>query len=359
MGLTTSRPLIEDSDVEDDFADHDTIDNEQEEESCCRYIVRVISGVFGYSDTVSPTRNLRRKRRRDDIEKSFDDEDKENHNVTDEVTHCDKVPKLDTEENTNISVNSEPVLVEIENETGNQLSTNTNAIVDANEDNVIAESLVEIENKIDTGNQQDTNTQLQYLNFPFLTPDNVQYLSQSQVMFVMRGLPGSGKSTIVHQIHKLYPSAIVCSADQYFIDQHGQYQFDVSLLKEAHQYSQNKAREACEAETNVVIVDNTGVKRWELVTYFKIATQNNYAVVLVEPRTPWKFNVRELVKKNSHQVDGFIIKKRAKEWEQVIPLYYGWFLHVVDTKILLEKLRSFLSLCLDIEVRSVCEVNEI
>ncbi|CAF4483938.1 unnamed protein product, partial [Rotaria magnacalcarata] len=35
----------------------------------------------------------------------------------------------------------------------------------------------------------------------------------------MRGLPGSGKSTIVKHLTKLYSkSVVVCSADNYFID---------------------------------------------------------------------------------------------------------------------------------------------
>ena len=96
-----------------------------------------------------------------------------------------------------------------------------------------------------------------------------------------------------------------------------------------------------------MIIDNTGVKRWELVPYFKVASQNNYAVVLVEPKTPWKFKVNELVKRNVHQVDMFILNKRIKDWENVYPLYYGRFLHASDAKHLLDILWNMIFTCLD------------
>ena len=95
----------------------------------------------------------------------------------------------------------------------------------------------------------------------------------------------------------------VCSADTFFTTEEGEYLFDASQLKAAHEQSQAAARAACEASTNVVIVDNTGVRRWELVAYFKLAQAHNYSVILVEPRTPWKLDVKELATRNSHGVD--------------------------------------------------------
>ncbi len=42
------------------------------------------------------------------------------------------------------------------------------------------------------------------LSYPFLTDDaTVQFIKKSKVIFVMRGLPGSGKSTIVRSIKEV------------------------------------------------------------------------------------------------------------------------------------------------------------
>ena len=68
------------------------------------------------------------------------------------------------------------------------------------------------------------------LNFPFLTDDLTQkHVIKSRVMFIMRGLPGSGKSTIVRLIREKYQpitDVVVCSADDYFLQEDGSYNYD-------------------------------------------------------------------------------------------------------------------------------------
>ncbi len=42
------------------------------------------------------------------------------------------------------------------------------------------------------------------LNFPFLVDEKtVEHVKKSTVMFILRGLPGSGKSTIVRKIKEV------------------------------------------------------------------------------------------------------------------------------------------------------------
>ena len=43
-----------------------------------------------------------------------------------------------------------------------------------------------------------------------------------------------------------------------------------------------------------------------------------------------------------------ILAKKIKEWKAVFPLYYGWFLHITDTKLLMEAARGMIERCLDI-----------
>ena len=93
-------------------------------------------------------------------------------------------------------------------------------------------------------------------------------------MLIIRGLPGSGKSTIARQLEETYPGSVSCSADQFFLHpETGEYQFEGSQLGEAHKWCQSKAEEACRARVNIVIVDNTNVKKWEMVPYFKLANK--------------------------------------------------------------------------------------
>ena len=64
-------------------------------------------------------------------------------------------------------------------------------------------------------------------DFPFLTDENtIRHVKKSKVMFIMRGLPGSGKSTIVKLIVKKYERNVaVCSADDHFLQEDGTYLF--------------------------------------------------------------------------------------------------------------------------------------
>ncbi len=69
-------------------------------------------------------------------------------------------------------------------------------------------------------------------------------------MFIARGLPGSGKSTLTKKIANVYPSAVVCAGDDFFIDQNGNYNFDASKLHEAHEAAKTKACNACRLAFN-------------------------------------------------------------------------------------------------------------
>lgn len=67
-----------------------------------------------------------------------------------------------------------------------------------------------------------------------------------QVMFLMRGLPGSGKSTLVNLLERIYAGSVaVCSADHYFIDSHGVYNFNRDKIGDAHRVCQQHAEDAC------------------------------------------------------------------------------------------------------------------
>ena len=173
---------------------------------------------------------------------------------------------------------------------------------------------------------------------------SIQSLQGSLTMLIMRGLPGSGKSSLVRRILKTYPQAEVCSADAYFTQADGSYQYDRDKIKEAHIYSQEKAEALCRDACNLVIVDNTHVKRWELQPYLNIATKFRYSVVILEPQTPWAKDPEQLAMRNSHNVKESVIRKKVKEWQEIRPRYFCWQLNLADSHLLLMQAKNFLHL---------------
>ena len=57
-----------------------------------------------------------------------------------------------------------------------------------------------------------------------------------KTLYLLRGLPGSGKSTLAKSI-----GGIHIEADQYFMED-GEYKFDGSKIKLAHNYCQSQTR---------------------------------------------------------------------------------------------------------------------
>ena len=112
----------------------------------------------------------------------------------------------------------------------------------------------------------------------------------SRLLVLLRGVPGSGKSTFAHH---MWSSGVVFEADKYFMDDEGFYRFDGSKLKEAHEWCKTSVQEAMEKNHLTsgkhypeIIVSNTFTREWEMQAYFELAKKYDYNVVslIVENR---------------------------------------------------------------------------
>jgi predicted kinase len=102
-----------------------------------------------------------------------------------------------------------------------------------------------------------------------------------KILYIVRGIPGSGKSTFAKQL-----TSNVFEADHYFIDNEGNYNFDPSKIKDAHKDCQDNVRYAMESSITKIAVSNTSTQEWELQPYFELAEKYGYTVfsVVVENR---------------------------------------------------------------------------
>jgi predicted kinase len=99
-------------------------------------------------------------------------------------------------------------------------------------------------------------------------------------LFLLRGLPGSGKSTLAESLGGSH-----MEADKYFTYE-GKYEFDVTKLKDAHDWCQNAVRVFMENKNKRVVVSNTFTQEWEMKPYFDLAEKHGYRVysLIVENR---------------------------------------------------------------------------
>jgi predicted kinase len=98
-------------------------------------------------------------------------------------------------------------------------------------------------------------------------------------LILLRGLPGSGKSTFAKLICNQH-----VEADMYFMED-GEYKFDITKLKQAHEWCQWNVENWMKRSYNVV-VSNTFTMDWEMEPYYKLAEQYGYRVhsIIMENR---------------------------------------------------------------------------
>ena len=132
---------------------------------------------------------------------------------------------------------------------------------------------------------------------------------------ILRGLPGSGKSTIAHMLTDNWPNedeCAICSTDSYFYDEDGKYQFDPSKLGEYHASNLQTFTTLCEAGMQLVICDNTNSQLWEYEAYHQVALDCGYQVHIV---TVGDFDVERCVRRNTHGVPQAGIQRMRDRWE--------------------------------------------
>lgn len=99
---------------------------------------------------------------------------------------------------------------------------------------------------------------------------------------IMRGLPGSGKST---WITGNAPGAVVCSADHFFQTSDG-YKFDRHSLGQAHQACQTKFILAVAEQAPLIVVDNCNLTTRDMKSYVDIALAHGYDLEIRTLTTP-------------------------------------------------------------------------
>ena len=104
-------------------------------------------------------------------------------------------------------------------------------------------------------------------------------------LVLIRGVPGSGKTTLACQAYK---TCYLVEADQFFLNpETGEYKFDPEKISEAHAWCQNRAKWYLKHGLNTVVA-NTFTRLWEMGYYVDLAKElgAELTVVRCEGRYP-------------------------------------------------------------------------
>lgn len=121
-------------------------------------------------------------------------------------------------------------------------------------------------------------------------------MARAVEIVLVRGLPGSGKSTLA----KSMAGYLHLEADMY-LEVNGEYRYDATKVKGAHDWCVESAKKALESGQSVV-VSNTFVKLWEIQRYVNLGFP--FRVIEMAGRWP-----------NIHGVPEDRIEMMARNWE--------------------------------------------
>ena len=116
-------------------------------------------------------------------------------------------------------------------------------------------------------------------------------------LIIIRGLPGSGKTTIAKT---QFPDYILVETDMFFMHK-GEYKYNPKKIKEAHAWCYETVRAFLNSGYNVVVA-NTFTQRWEFQKYIDLGF--SYKIIVA------KGNYNSV-----HNVPKHVIERMKNRWE--------------------------------------------
>ena len=121
------------------------------------------------------------------------------------------------------------------------------------------------------------------------------------MLILVRGLPGSGKSTYAKSLNIMH-----IEADMYHMKD-GVYMYDSKKQKAAHEWCCRTTKSFLLRGIDVV-VSNTFTQKWELEPYISMAK---------ETQTPYQIVTMKNQYGNIHNVPQEVIEKMTSRWEEL------------------------------------------
>lgn len=121
-------------------------------------------------------------------------------------------------------------------------------------------------------------------------------------LVLIRGLPGSGKSTMA--MGEMFKDFDHYEADMFF-ERGGEYCYDSRKIKDAHEWCQRETFKAL-ANGKSVVVSNTFTRHFEMEPYFYMAKTFGIEPTILEATGNWP---------NVHGVPADVVEKMRQRWQ--------------------------------------------
>lgn len=120
-------------------------------------------------------------------------------------------------------------------------------------------------------------------------------------LYIIRGIPGSGKSTLAQDMKDKGLVEHVVEADQFMVDEQGNYKFEVDKIKRCHEECQSWVKYYLDEGYNVAVA-NTFTRVWEMTPYFKMG----YPYTVITAKGEFQ---------NIHNVPNKTVQQMKDRWE--------------------------------------------
>ena len=124
-------------------------------------------------------------------------------------------------------------------------------------------------------------------------------------IILIRGLPGSGKTTMALGLCKVNWGRLVWREADMFFEHNGVYEFDQSKIGLAHKWCQDET-EYFVSRGKSAVVSNTFTQKWEMKAYYDIAAKYGADIEVIVATGNFK---------NVHGVPEEVIERMRARWE--------------------------------------------
>lgn len=128
-------------------------------------------------------------------------------------------------------------------------------------------------------------------------------------LYLFRGLPGSGKTTMANTLIKANPNTVLVEADMYFGYSLKEYKqnFNAEELPNAHDWCKRTVERYLQMGINVAVA-NTFTRQWEIQFYIDLAKKLGIKCVVYHCTMDYG---------NVHNVPESHVEKMRERWEPV------------------------------------------